>query len=64
MVYNLERAIVDMQHGILNPNIISYQDIINELKEVIMHNPINHILPVNLDKPDIALLIKIIKMGI
>ena len=63
-VSNIERAVVDIQHGILNPNIISYQDIIDELKEVIMHNPINHILPVNLDKPDIALLTKIIKMGI
>lgn len=63
-ISNIERGIVDMQHGVLNPNIISYQKIIEELKDVIMHNPTNNILPVHLENPDISLLNKIIKMGI
>lgn len=62
-IFNIERAIVDMQHGILNPNIISYQKIIDELKEIFIHYPTNNVLPVDLNNPNISLLIKIITMG-
>ena len=59
-IYNIERSIVDLQHQILNPKIISFKEIINELKEVITFNPTNNILPINLENPDISLLINII----